>query len=267
MSCFPGRRVLALAAASTLSLASAGFPALAFELFGRKFFERDDETIVVPDAQPYTLTLDIAGDDKELDARRSATASSLARDEKKPPPGTAGLIARARGDYGRILASLYANGYYGGNIAISVNGAPVETLRPDIDLPDPVGVRVAIDPGPLFHFGEVTVLGLPAEPLTREDADALDLEAWDLKTGAVARSGAMLETESRLVEVWRQRGHPKAAIVTRDVIADHRNSTVDVTLRWSRTGRDVRRSAGHRDRARRSGLRALHDRHQARRAV
>ena len=194
-----------------------------------KFFERDDETVVVPDAQPYTLTLDIAGDDKDL-TKAIRAASSLARDEKKPPPGTAGLVARARGDYGRILASLYANGYYGGNIAISVNGAPVETLRPDIDLPDPVGVRVAIDPGPLFHFGEVTLLGLPAEPLTREDADALDLEASDLKTGAVARSGAVLETESRLLKVWRQRGHPKAAIVTRDLIADHRNSTVDVTL-------------------------------------
>ena len=41
----------------------------------------------------------------------------------------------------------------------------------------------------------------------------------------MARSGAVLETESRLVEVWRQRGHPKAAIVTRDVVADHRNSS------------------------------------------
>ena len=155
MSCFPGRRVLALAVASTLSLTSAGFPALAIELFGRKFFERDDETVVVPDAQPYTLTLDVLGDDKEL-TKAIRAASSLARDEKKPPPGTAGLVARARGDYGRILASLYANGYYGGNIAISINGTPVETIRPDIDLPDPVGVRVAIDPGPLFHFGEVT---------------------------------------------------------------------------------------------------------------
>ena len=74
------------------------------------------------------------------------------------------------------------------------------------------------------------MLGLPTEPLTREDEDALDLDDWELKAGAVARSGAILETESRLVEVWRQRGHPKAAIVTRDVVADHRNSTVDVTL-------------------------------------
>ena len=62
--CVPGRRFLALVAAMALSLASAGFPALAFELFGRKFFESDDETIIVPDAQPYTLELTVAGDDK-----------------------------------------------------------------------------------------------------------------------------------------------------------------------------------------------------------
>ena len=95
------------------------------------------------------------------------------------------------------------------------------------------------------------MLGLPAEPLTREDADTLDLETADLKTGAVARSGAVIETESRLLKVWRQRGHPKAAIVTRDVIADHRNSTVDVTLNVEPgPSRVARRTAGHWDRSR-----------------
>jgi translocation and assembly module TamA len=229
LSLLPGRRFLALVAAGVLSLASAGFPALAFELFGRKFFEANDETIVVPDAQPYTLDVSISGDDKAL-AKAIRNASSLVREEKRPPPGTAGLIARARGDYGRILASLYANGYYGGTIAISVDGMPVESLRPDVDLPDPAPVKLSVDPGPLFHFGEVRVLGLPTDALTHEDADALDLDHWDLKEGAVARSGAILATESRLVEVWRQRGHPKAAIVTREVIADHPKLTVDVTL-------------------------------------
>lgn len=224
----PGR-FLALVAAGTLSLASAGFPALAFELFGRKFFEANDETIVVPDAQPYTLELTVAGGDTDL-AKAIRNASTLARDEERPPPGTAGLIARARGDYGRILASLYANGYYGGAIVISIDGRPVESLRPDIDLPGPVPVAVSVDSGPLFHFGEVRVFGLPSDSLTDEDADALDLENWELKEGAVARSGAVLATEGRLVEVWRQRGHPKAAIVTREVIADHPKLTVDVTL-------------------------------------
>ncbi len=225
----PWRRLLALAVVGAFTFANAGFPALAFELFGKKFFEKADETVVVPDAQPYTLDLTVAGGDEAL-LKAVRNASTLARDEKKPPPGTAGLIARARGDYGRILAALYANGYYGGTIAIAVRGEAVESLRPDIDLPDPVPVSVAVDPGPLFHFGTVRVLGLPTDAVTREDSKALDLDHWDLTEGAVARSGAILATESRLVEVWRQRGHPKASIVTREVVADHPNGTVDVTL-------------------------------------
>ena len=223
-----GRRVLALAVA-LLVAASSVYPALAFTLFGRKFFESNDETVVVPDPQPYTLELTVAGGDKDL-TKAIRAASSLSRDEKKPPPGTAGLIARARGDYGRVLAALYANGYYGGSIAISIDGVSAETLRPDITLPDPSPVAVSVDPGPLFHFGEVRVEGLPSGTMTGEDEDALELDDWELTEGAVARSGAVLATESRLIEVWRQRGHPKAAIVTRDVIADHRKSTVDVTL-------------------------------------
>ena len=212
-----------------LIAASSALPALAFTLFGKKFFESNDETVVVPDPQPYTLELTVAGEDKDL-AKAVRIASSLARDEKKPPPGTAGLIARARGDYGRILAALYANGYYGGTITISINGESAETLRPDIDLPDPVTVNAIVDPGPLFHFGEIRVLGLPNDPLTEEDEEALELDDWEFKEGAVARSGIILATEGRLVELWRERGHPKATIVTRDVVADHRNGVVDVTL-------------------------------------
>ena len=223
-----GHRALALAAALLIA-ASTAFPALAFTLFGRKFFESNDETVVVPDPQPYTLELTIAGEDKDL-TKAIRTASSLVRDEKKPPPGTAGLIARARGDYGRILAALYANGYYGGTITISIGGESAETLRPDIDLPDPVTVTATVDPGPLFHFGEIQVVGLPNDPLTDEDAAALELDDWEFTEGAVARSSVILATERRLVDVWRERGHPKAAIVTREVVADHRSESIDVTL-------------------------------------
>ena len=151
---FPRRRCFALAAGAALTLASAGLPVLAFEIFGHKFFEKTDETVVVPDAQPYTLTLTVAGGDKEL-VKVVDGASTLARQKDHPPPGTAGLIARARGDYGRILAALYAEGYYGGSIDIRIEGQSVESLRPDTELPDPVPVTVSVDPGPLFHFGKV----------------------------------------------------------------------------------------------------------------
>jgi translocation and assembly module TamA len=223
-----GQRIGAIAAVGLVALA-VSVPASGFELFGRTFFEREDETVVVPDPQPYTLDMTIAGGDGDLeDLVRDASA--LSRDLERPPPGTAGLIARARGDYGRIVAALYTQGYYGGSVRILIGGAPAESVRPDMELPDPVAVSVSIDPGPLFRFGLVHIEGMPADAMTDEDRHALDLEDWELTEGGVARSGAVLDAEGRLVEVWRQRGYPRASISTRDVIADHRTQTVDVTL-------------------------------------
>ena len=204
-----GRLSLALASACILSLAAVA-PAFPLELFGRKFFEAKDETIVVPDAQPYTLDLIVTGGDDDL-SKSIRNASSLAREEERPPPGTAGLIARARGDYGRILAALYAQGYYGGSVRIFIQGMAAEAMRPDIELSDPAPVSVSVEAGPLFRFGSVAIDGMPAGPLNREDEEALDLEDWELTQGSVARSGAILDAEGRLLELWRQRGHPNLA--------------------------------------------------------
>jgi translocation and assembly module TamA len=224
----PGKRFLAGATAGALVL-SAAAPALSFELFGRKFFEREEETAVVPDAQLYALDFTVVGGDKEL-TRTVENASSLSRDEEILPPGTPGLVARARGDYGRILAALYSQGRYGGSVEILIQGQPADTIRPDIQLPDPVPVTVTVDPGPLFRFGAIRIDGLPDTPLTEEDEDALNLDDWVLVQGEEARSGAILDTEGRLIEFWRQRGHPTARVPTREIVADHRTKTVDVVL-------------------------------------
>ncbi len=228
----PGRRFLAVATAAVLFTVTASLPALAFQLFGHTFFGSKDETAIVPDAQPYTLEITVAGGDRAL-TKTVRNASTLSRDVKKPPPGTAGLIARARGDYGRIVAALYGQGYYGGSVAIAIQGTPVEAMRPDTELPDPVPVTVSVDPGPLFHFGDIRITGMPPGPMTREDRKALQLKDWPLTEGEVARSGAILAVEGRLVEAWRQRGHPKAKIANREVIADHRTNLVDVRLEVS----------------------------------
>ncbi len=92
----PGRRFLALATAATLLTTTALAPATAFELFGKKFFEPDDEEVaVVPDAQPYTLDLTVRGGDESL-VEAVGNASALSREADRPPAGTAGLLARAR---------------------------------------------------------------------------------------------------------------------------------------------------------------------------
>ena len=215
--------------ACVATLAAGADSAAAFQIFGKKFFEKESEVAVVPDARPYTIDVTVAGEDKKL-AGSVRAASALVGEEKRPPPGVAGLLARARGDYARILAALYSRGYYGGTITILIAGRSAADLRPDATLPDPAPVAVTVDPGPLFRFGRISIDGLPSTPLTREDEKALDLDNWELKQGDPALSGIILTTEGRLVELWRQRGHPKAEVVKRDIVADHDTNTVDVAL-------------------------------------
>jgi translocation and assembly module TamA len=216
-------------AAACALLAIAAGSASAFEIFGRKFFEADDEEVaVVSDAQPYTLSFSVKSANADL-VESIEQASALVRDKERPPPGTAGLLARARGDYGRMLAALYATGHYGGTIEILIDGVPAESLRPDMDLPDPVAVAVTVDPGSPFRFGDIRIDGLPQGTMTEEDENALQLDEWELIEGEEARSGAILAAEGRLTELWRQRGHPRAG-VTREIVADHRTQIVDVTI-------------------------------------
>lgn len=226
----PGLRLAALLVSPLALIALTFSPAPAFELFGKRFFEPDEgETAVVPDAQPYALDLSVGGGDAELEGAVRG-ASALVREKERPPPGAAGLVARARGDYGRITAALYARGYYGGAIRILVNGQPAEAVRPDTVLPNPAPVSVTVEPGPLFRFGAIRVEGLPDNALTAEDAQARDLNDWELTAGSPAASAAVLKAEGRLVDFWRQRGHPKATVPVRQVVADHSTRTVDVTL-------------------------------------
>lgn len=222
-------RAVAFGLALAFLAGLASEPAYAFKIFGMRFFEAGDEEVEeVPDAQHYELDFTVTGDTELEDALRNA--SELAREGERPPPGAAGMIARARGDYGRLLAALYSQGHYGGTIRISVNGVPVETLRPDVDLPDPVPVAVAVDTGPEFKFAEIHIDGLPPTIATKEDEAVLELNSWALRTGEVAKSGAILEAEGRLIDVWRHRGYPKAEITRREILAHHATDTVEVSL-------------------------------------
>ncbi len=169
--CFlPGRRFLALVTAGAFFAASASLPALAFELFGHKFFEASDETAVVPDAQPYTLEFNVAGGDRGL-AKAIENASSLSRDIKRPVPGAAGLIARARGDYGRIVAALYGRGYYGGSVAITDPGRPSGGASAGRDAPPPGAGHGLRRPGSALPFRR--------DPHRRNAARADDLQGQE----------------------------------------------------------------------------------------
>src|SRR5579872_6647446 len=75
-----------------------------------------------------------------------------------------GLIARARGDVGRLLTVLQSFGYYDGSVAITINGMTLdnEELGNALGaLPKKSAARVRIVPtlGPLFHVGRIELKG------------------------------------------------------------------------------------------------------------
>jgi translocation and assembly module TamA len=164
----------------TVSLAAvvcvfAATPAMAFNLFGLRLFEgqqQADEAAVLADPQPYTIDFSTSGATGDLDAA-IRNASGLLAGKDQPASGTPGLLATARSDYKRINSALYAQGHYGGTIHILIGGREATNVAPDADLPDPVAVRVIVDPGPLFHFGRLRIAD--RAPPTDDPADHVAL--------------------------------------------------------------------------------------------
>lgn len=225
------RPILPLALLGLALLAVGASPAAAFELFGINFFgAEEDEEPVSPDAQPYTITLDVTGGDEDVQARIEASSLLFSDQEERPPPSTPAFLSRVRAEYGRIVAGLYADGYYGPEVTITVDGRDPLALRPDVDLPDPVPVTITVDPGPQFTFGAVAIENRAPPPVEADDAVEETPEDLGLLPGAVARSGVVLQSERVLVEEWRQQGRPTAEIAARDAVADHPSSTLDVGI-------------------------------------
>ncbi|ODT66917.1 MAG: hypothetical protein ABS75_25390 [Pelagibacterium sp. SCN 63-23] len=211
-------------------MAGASAPASAFELFGIKFFEdqadRDAEAVIV-DPQTYKVIFTASEGGTVEAALRNA--SGLITDEAEPTSGAAGLIAKARGDYRRLLAALYSEGHYGGSVSIRIGGVEAANLPPDTDLPDPVEVTIAVTTGPLFTFGNVHIAN--QAPPTDDPGDQVDLPVLrGFGAGQVARSAVIAGAEALALEAWRQQGYAKAEVVSRDVVADHATKRVDVTI-------------------------------------
>ena len=220
-----------LGLAVALAMGGSATGAAGFEIFGLTLFEDQqdvDAASVIADPQPYVATLRTSATGELESAIRDA--STLIAEQGAPASGAAGLLARARGDYQRILAALYDQGHYGGAISIRVDGREAARLPPDTSLSDPATVEIAVEPGPLFRFGRLGVSARAPAPL--DDGDQVEApEAIGFTSGEVARSSAVLRAERLAIEAWRQQGYPAAAATARDVVADHDTRTVDVAIR------------------------------------
>jgi len=200
----------------------------AFSLFGYHLWgEKEDPADQVIEPQTYSLDMKVLGEDGDVEDAVEG-ASALYRDREKPASGTAGLLARAKGDYARILTALYSEARYGGVITITISGRPLDAYNAGDSLPADVPVTLTVDPGPPYVYGAVRISNLP-DYNTRETRRLDTPQDLGLVTGEPARSGIILKSESSLIAAWREFGYPKAS-VTRDIVADHATRTVDVTL-------------------------------------
>lgn len=131
------------------------------------------------------------------------------------------LLAAARSDYARILAALYAKGFYSVDIRIRIDGREAAAI-PALEAPRAMSaIRVDVDPGPAFRFGQAQVAPL---------ANGTELPAG-FRRGAVAESGAVRSAVNVAISAWREAGHAKAFVAADEVLADHAAQRIDADVR------------------------------------
>lgn len=230
-----GRSVIVLALAVQFASMTVS-PALAFELFGIRLWGEDKKTDPdIIDPKNYTVEVTSSGTRKNADGTDADLksvidgASGLVSDENTPASGSAGLLAKARGDYRRILAALYGEGRYGGTISIKVDGLEASDIPVDADIPNNAKIDISVDPGPQFLFSRTAISNI-APPATHKKDKVQSVEDAGFAPGQLARSGTILKAERLAVEAWRHQGYAKAKITNEDIVADHDGDTVSADI-------------------------------------
>lgn len=203
-------------------------PAAAFALFGIHLWgaREEENRVEVIDPLSYNVTLYVHGRGSDLQSALQQ-ASSLWTDREEPASGTGGLLAKARGDYRRLLAALYAEGYYGPYISIRIDGQEASNLTLAREFSQQVPVIVDVDTGPLFRFGEVEVVNPPPARVADEDGT---LDSIGFRTGRRARSAVVTQASALMVEQWRQASYAKAREAEREMIADHTDDRLEASI-------------------------------------
>jgi translocation and assembly module TamA len=133
------------------------------------------------------------------------------------------LLTAARSDYARILAAMYAKGYYSVVIRIRVDGREAAAI-PALEAPPAIStIRIEVEPGLPFRFGLARVVPLAPETKIPQA----------FRTGAPAESGAVASAVDVAITAWRETGHAKAFVAAEDVMADHAARQIDADVRLS----------------------------------
>ncbi len=136
-------------------------------------------------------------------------------------PSSQEVVAAAQADYGRLLAVLYDNGYFGPVIEIKLDGRDAADIPP-VQPPSAISRAViAIETGPQFKFGTARIA--PVAPGTTLPET--------FASGQTASLSALKATVSAGVDGWRDQGHAKAELAEQNLTARHPDRLINADLR------------------------------------
>lgn len=153
----------------------------------------------------------------ETTEKAVTSASLVFAIQQKETASTQEILAAARADYRNILQALYAGGYYSGRIRITVDGREVANISPLENLPHVDQVKISVDAGQQFVFGQVKI-----SPLTNETT-----LPKGFREGVAAKSKMLGNTTRTVIDAWRDQGFAKARVADQKIVADHRSATLD----------------------------------------
>ncbi|WP_338137282.1 autotransporter assembly complex protein TamA [Rhodovulum sulfidophilum] len=154
--------------------------------------------------------------------RQALEASALTPEAARAPDASAqDIFAAARADYARLVGVLYARGYYGPEVHVTLDGREAADLSP-LSVPARIGrVEIRVAPGRPFAFSQALIEPLaPGTDLPDGFAPGKPAEAATVR--AAAKAG---------VDGWRAAGHAKAKVAGQSLIADHPDATLAARLR------------------------------------
>ncbi|WP_412058768.1 autotransporter assembly complex protein TamA [Bartonella sp. DGB2] len=181
------------------------------------------------DSKYYTISITALSDSAPKSVAWTKAASQLFLESNQGGLSTIALLARARGDYQRILNAFYAQGYYGGVIHILINGVEASTLNFAEALPVRSTIEIKVDAGSPYLFGQARVSPLPQVAIGREKPQA-SLNTIGFQTGHPAQSTTVLKAEKIAIMAWQQRSYAKAKIEKSEIIADHALKQLDAKI-------------------------------------
>jgi len=179
------------------------------------------------DPQPYSVEIAPTGS-SAVDDTLAQSAQLVTLADSVPVPPFA-LIERARSDVPRMQTVLDSFGYYLNTVSIAING---HTLS-DPELPGyldsvpaekSVTVSVAIEKGPLFHLGEVTIVG---------EVPEADRRTLGIASGDPAVAANVLAARSRLLTALQEDGFALATVDEPEAIADDQKNQLNVSFKVS----------------------------------